>query len=398
MRARLVLVFGLALLGCGDDDSSGGDNVPTADAAGPAIDAASPTPDAAPLVEPAGPWYPCSAADEAGATVVTAHNQVPQFWNGWEPEKNQRNVDADAVFPAGGPWERVFLQVKLECPADGQCDFWDRGADIALIETDGQPIELARYMTPYRVGMCFMADVTDFQERLVGTKKVRGFIDTWVGPASASGGHGWRITTKFIFRAGTPAATRELIPLWNNQAEDRLVDLANPEKPLATEMPARTVTIPAGAKKVQLRYLVTGHGQGNQYNCAEFCDLSHTTSFGDQDAALVPWRDDCSMNPVNNQAGTWTYPRAGWCPGAFVPPSYVDITAKVTPGQPYTFSYNILDTSGNEFINTCRPGAGGPTNTCEGCVFNGNPGNCDFNNNEHTGPAARISVQLVVDK
>ena len=63
-------------------------------------------------------------------------------------------------------------------------------------------------------------------DRLKGTKTIRSFIDTWVGPGH-NNGSGWLVTTRFIFHPGTlDTATyaSEVIPLWNNNAEDRIVD------------------------------------------------------------------------------------------------------------------------------------------------------------------------------
>lgn len=358
--------------------------------------------DAVPVNEPAAPWNGCTGEDKpAGTTVVMAHDRADQFFSGWGAGENQRVVDASADFPQKGSWRRIFLRVDLECPADGQCDAWDRGATISLVEKaldKEEPIELVRHMTPYRVGLCFVLDVTDFASRLVGQKTIRSFIDTWVGPGHSSG-HGWRVTTQFIFYPGaadSSAYASEVIPLWNHAAEDRLVDLGDPDQSLAKQLPERKVTIPANASAVKLRYLLTGHGQGNSGNCAEFCPLTHTTSFGSATAKITPWRDDCAANPLDTQYGSWSYPRAGWCPGSVVLPEIVDITQDVTPGTELALAYSIRDAQGNDFVNSCRPGAGNTQNQCEGCVFNSNAGNCDYDSNGHTPPYARVSVQLLV--
>jgi len=235
--------------------------------------------------------------------------------------------------------------------------------------------------------------------RLVGTKTLRSFIDTWVGPTSSQG-HGWNVTTKFIFYPGTLDKTKfpdEIIPLWNNQAEDNITDISNVAKPLSEALPTRKVTIPADAKAVKLRYLVTGHGQGNLDNCGEFCQLTHTTTVGGKPFSVTPWRKDCIKNPNNKQAGTWQGSRAGWCPGAFVPESIVDVTSAVTPGSDASFSYSITDSSTKmDWVNSCMPGAGDAMNVCQGCAFNSAAGNCDYDNGEHTPPQSRISVQLLV--
>jgi hypothetical protein len=380
---------------CGDDDPAGtpdGAPVEMIDAAA-AIDA----PDDQVIPEPAAPWFGCDDSLLANAQVVTVHDKAPQYFSGWENGQNQRIVDKTAELPAG-PWARVYLRLDLECPGGNKCDWWDRGASVSLVDPAAadKPIELARYMTPYRTGMCFVADVTEFQSRLVGTKALRAFIDTWVGPGHPNG-DGWLVTTKLIYHAGDAAKTTEVIPLWNNQAEDKLVDI-DPSKPLDAQVVPTEVTIPADATKVELRYIVTGHGQGNLNNCAEFCELAYTTHFGDQEAKLIPWRSNCAQNPVSDQAGTWMYNRAGWCPGAFVAPTLLDITSQVTPGEKYTFSFSITDSLGSLYNNTCAPGQGGTGNVCSGCAFDQNVGNCEFNNGSHTPPYARLSIQLVVTK
>jgi hypothetical protein len=359
-------------------------------------------PDARSIHEPEAPWYPCSEDDlPPGATVVVAHNRADQYFAGGEPGQNLRVVDASGDFPAQGAWRRVFLRVELECPADGQCDAWDRGATISLVEKEGEkelPIELVRHMTPYRLGLCFVADVTDFASRLVGKKTIRSFIDTWVGPGHNSG-HGWRMTTKFVFHPGVfdrAAYASEVIPLWNNAAEDRLVEVGDPNQSLADALPPRTVKIPDDATGVKLRYLITGHGQGNLNNCAEFCSLWHTTTFANSSAKVAPWRSDCDSNPLNKQAGSWQYNRAGWCPGSMVAPQLIDITKADLQGGEIVFAHSVANAAETPYVNTCRPGAGNTQNVCQGCVFNSSAGNCDYDSNGHTSPYARLSVQLLV--
>ncbi|MBI4509164.1 MAG: hypothetical protein HY698_05985 [Deltaproteobacteria bacterium] len=399
--ASLLIACGMSFACTGSDrsnvDGSVADARPTSTPDAGGIDAAE-----AKVTEPVAPWNRCSDEDTPPhAMTVVAHDRVDQYWSGWEAGQNRRSVDTQAQFPSTGSWQRVLMRVDLECPADGKCDFWDRGASVSLVEKVGdkeQPIELARYMTPYRVGLCFAFDVTDFSSRLVGTKTVRSFIDTWVGPTHSQG-HGWRVTTKFVFYPGTKdraAFADEVIPLWNNQAEDRLIDLGDPSKPIDKELPERQVSIPSDAKAVKLRFLVTGHGQGNLANCAEFCRLTHKTTLGESDVALAPWRNDCATNPLTNQSGTWQHDRAGWCPGALVAPEVVDVSAQVKTGSTVAFRHQILDDKGSDYVNSCRPGAGGTENLCQGCAFNSNKGNCDYDWSLHSAPYARFSAQLLV--
>jgi hypothetical protein len=409
MKSAQYSSLGLVMIlvaGCG-----GGSSNDPVDASVPTPPDASP-PDAAPpgWAAPVAPWFGCSDTDEMGATVVVAHNKVDHYIN---PDSNphpgnHRTVDVQTTFPTGD-WQQVFMRVQLECPADGRCDHWDRAAAITLLDdasaTTG--FELARYMTPYNRGLCFVADVTDLASHLTGTKTIRSFVDTWVSNDDPANGHGWRVSTKFLFRAGTRDTTAyasEVVSVWDNQAEGKLITIGDPAQPIDGVMPKRTVTIPADAKKVKLRYIVTGHGQGGGSNCAEFCQLEYKTSIGAQNVGVIPWRPDCDQNPVSPQDGTWPYARAGWCPGSYAAPRIVDITDKVTPGADADLSFSVVDGNGAPWVNTCRPGNGTDADgdmikndNCTGCLAQPNQrNNCDYNYNGHTQPEGRVSVEMLI--
>ena len=81
-------------------------------------------------------------------------------------------------------------------------------------------------------------------------------------------------------------------------------------------MPARTLNLNANATQFNLKMAPSGHGFINALNCAEFCDKDYLVYV---DGQLVTqqamWRDDCGLNGLWPQAGTWLYDRANWCPG-----------------------------------------------------------------------------------
>jgi hypothetical protein len=344
---------------------------------------------------PGPPWCGCTDDDVPGdATLVTAFDQADQYFG----DDDLRTIESELSFPEG-EWERIEMRIDLDCPTDGDCDNWDRFANVMLVLDSGGPeersLELARYITAYDVGMCILADVTGFGPLMSGDAAVRSFIDTWVGPDEPVHGHGWRTSIDFIFHPGSPPDDRpsSVAPLWSY----RSVVVGDPQQPLADQAPPAAVEIPADATRVELRVVSTGHGQGNADNCAEFCHLQPVVSWGDQLVSYDPWRYDCGDNPIGPlQSGTWAYGRSGWCPGAYVLPEVFDITEQTTPGQQVTFELDYLDASMSSWENTCRPGAGDENDICEGCVFHPDePGNCEYNGGDHTEPAERISVQLV---
>ncbi|MCB9559581.1 MAG: hypothetical protein H6709_19820 [Kofleriaceae bacterium] len=294
--------------------------------------------------------------------------------------ENRRTVDAPVSFPAPGQrYERVTLHLAVRCPTGG-CDWWDRLGRLSLVYPGATPeedreLELARFITPYRVAGDFTVDVTGLQRVLEGDATVRVFIDTWVGPGHANGA-GWLVDASFEFVGGTP--TREpfaVVPLWAPAG----IVYGDPARPTAREV---TVDIPDGVTGAELRALITGHGQGNADNCAEFCSRDHAFDVGGTAVTRTVWRDDCATTATPGQQGTWQYPRAGWCPGAMVEPWVAEVPAPAAGAL--TVGYDVA-----AFENTCRPDA----TTCAGCTLGSG---CDYDGGNHTEPNYQQSAVLIL--
>jgi hypothetical protein len=271
---------------------------------------------------------------------------------------NKRVVDTTATFPDKGTYQQIVLELSLDCP-DGKCDHWDRFGTIGLVSEkslDGGTdtvIEIGRFMTPYRVGGKWEIDVTDLRPLLSGQVTLRAFIDTWVGP-------------------GSPIL---VLPIWTM----RSLVYGDPAKPIAQSTP---LAVPAGSSYA-IRTFVTGHGQGNKGNCAEFCSRKHSIAVDSVAHAATIWRTDCPTTAVPNQSGTWQYPRAGWCPGADVKPWTVDVTADLAGKKSATFGYDV-----EAYENSCRPDAA----TCAGCSLGTA---CAYDGGNHTEPYYSVSSVLI---
>lgn len=321
---------------------------------------------------------------EAGPdTVVTAFEGTHVFWSGWEEGQNFRQVDAQVEFPeAELGYTQVQMELTLGCPND-LCDWWDRKGYIGIVEDAGteqeRVIEIGRMMTPYRVGGTWTMDVTDLRPLLSGTQTLRVYIDTWVGPGHANG-DGWLVDVDFAFTGGLAAEMPvAVLPVYPEMG----FDVGDPNVEISSLVEATTVEVPEGASRVELRTLISGHGQGNSENCAEFCAKTHGFIVNSAMVSRTVWRDDCAQNPINNQAGNWQPARAGWCPGDIVDAWREDVTAAVTAGET-TVSYALQD-----YVNTCRPEA----TTCTGCVLGTG---CDYDGGNHTPPHYRLSTSMIV--
>lgn len=326
-----------------------------------------------------------SEPEEASAgadTTVTPFDKTPIYFTGSD---NKRTVDSQVSFPSAGTYEKITLHLTLACPSPGGCDPWDRFASLGVVTSKGQDggpdtvIEIARFITPYHVGADWEIDMTELRPLLSGDVMLRAFIDTWVGPGSAYG-DGWLLTASFEMKGGLPAAEPiAVIPVFPLT----YVPYGDPAKPIPQSLPAATVSLPADTKSVLLRSFVTGHGQGNANNCAEFCSRDHTLTVGQSPHTQTIWRTDCATTAAPNQQGTYQYSRAGWCPGATVNPWSVDITSDVAGQASVEVEYSVQD-----YENTCRPDA----NPCTGCTLGSG---CEYDGGSHTEPNYQVSAVLI---
>lgn len=316
-------------------------------------------------------------------TTVSVFDGTHFFFSGWDPGQNMRTIDVEVTFPeAALAYEQVTLSLDLGCPND-RCDWWDRSGWIGVVDDAGTEdesvTEIARFMTPYRVGAEWSFDITHLRPLLAGTVTIRGEIDTWVGPGHQNG-DGWLVDATVEMKGGVPdRLPLEVIPVWGLTG----FEVGDPANPVADQIPTATVSIPNDATSVDLVSIITGHGQGNLGNCAEFCQKIHGYLVGGEAVQRLVWRDDCDETPVEGQQGTWTYPRAGWCPGAEVLPWIEDVSGGATPGADLTVEYAMED-----YENTCRPDAP----TCMGCALGTG---CEYDGGNHTAPRYLMSVALV---
>jgi hypothetical protein len=313
--------------------------------------------------------------------MVTAFDHTPVYFTGSD---NQRTVKAPASFPAKGEYQKIILHLALDCPAGG-CDPWDRFGTLGVVTKpgeDGGPdtvIEIARFITPYHVGAAWDLDVTDLRTLLTGDVTLEAFIDTWVGPGSQYGG-GWALSATFEMIGGLPEwRPVAAVPVWTM----RQAVYGDPARPIAGVVTPETLTLPEGASSFVLRSFVTGHGQGNAGNCAEFCPKKHTLTVGTTPHQAAIWRTDCATTAAPNQQGTYKYSRAGWCPGADVKPWLLDVTADIGGAKTASVAYDV-----EAYTNTCRPDAA----TCAGCTLGAA---CAYDGGTHTEPSYYVSTLLI---
>jgi hypothetical protein len=275
---------------------------------------------------------------------------------------NHRSVKQEVDFPEKlFLYESVQLNIRLECPPPA-CDAWDRRGAIYLHLEDGQKVELARFMTPYGVGAGWKFDVAPLVPVLVGRRTVEVEIDTWVGPGHSQGA-GWLVTADLAMTGGRPKEYPfAVIPVFQPQNVDVGDPIKDPRRSFTGDLPSKEFS------SAKLISIVTGHGQGNTENCAEFCAKNHSFTVGGKMQQRRVWRDNCSRTVTNRpQRGTWTLARAGWCPGASVEPLVMDLAG---PLDKLTVEYLP-----QAYVNNARTG---------------------YNDGSHTQPYYQMSAVVVL--
>ncbi|HEY1037839.1 MAG TPA: peptide-N-glycosidase F-related protein [Bacteroidia bacterium] len=198
--------------------------------------------------------------------------------------------------------------------------------------------ELARYITPYGNGLSlgngwtWTFDVSDYRTLLADSVHLE------------AGNWQELLDMKFLMIKGVPP--RDVLGIQNLWTGS--FDYGHSNDPIETHLTPKSVTIPANAANTRWKSRVTGHGMDTPQNCAEFCPKTHYYKVnGAQKFSKQVWRDNCDLNPLYPQGGTWVYDRANWCPGAEVWTYDFELTPHVTPGATVSLDHDVQNYTNN---------------------------------------------------
>ncbi len=255
----------------------------------------------------------------------------------WESEQHNfgaagQNQFQKVVLPKDlSPYSQILLHISVDCPSTG-CDPWDQTANIVAITPNGN-FEIARYITPFGIACGpWTVDITDFRSILEGSVEYNSFVQVF-------GSSGWLVNVEMEFIEGNASLPfSKVTPLWRNDYQ------VYGDPGISYDFDPFVVTRSDNTASTHLRMQVTGHGQGNTNNAAEFFDVRHSiTVDGTEVDQHHLWKDDCPANTCADQLGTWLFPRAGWCPGQEVRPYNVDLTSILTAQQNASIDYVLQD-------------------------------------------------------
>src|SRR5579883_613259 len=232
------------------------------------------------------------------------------------------------VFPPDSvKYQKVLMNYTMKCPC-GQWDYleWVNIMHRDTVHHDTVTYELMRFITPYGIGLnigngfTWTMDVTDYTPLLHDS--------VWI-----TGNNGQEaVDISFDIVTGTPPRNvLSIQPLWYGEHN------YGGQPPIDSFLVTKRLFIPPDAMGADMKVIQTGHGFGGDTinegdsiysdDCAEFCGkqqsivVNGTTRF-----QRYVWRDDCGLNPVAAQGGTWVYNRSNWCPGSAVWPFDYELT------------------------------------------------------------------------
>jgi len=282
-------------------------------------------------------------------TVVTSHQKTDMTWYG--------SYKDWAVFPDGNTsYYKIIMEYTMGC-ASGGCSDWDYTTRINLLQSTGvmdstvdkidtistsplvidttwnvfevkEPYELARVITPYANGFSnnwghtFRFDVTDYYPLMKDSVEIEAFYSGWSSGFSA--------TVTFYMIEGTPP--REVTSIQNLYRG--AWDYIDANQFNTQNLPAKNINLNSASEMAGVRVNISGHGFINALNCAEFCKKDYYVKSGGQTIyTQAMWRDDCGLNAIFPQPGTWLFDRANWCPGDKSLTYNHDMTSQISNGQ-----------------------------------------------------------------
>lgn len=248
-----------------------------------------------------------------------------------DPSKGFTNYSGWGQFPSANvQYHKLYLDLTFECAPGLKCGEWDYLNFIFLERTGGvngavKHWEIGRFITPYGFywnsgqnwNFTWRFDMSDIAILFHDSVEIVYQHTGYEGNTD----RGWRINLAFTAIEGTPVrpitGVKQLYFMSAPYGDDQRFEDAVKDT---------LYTLGSQTQRYTLRFLQTGHGMDQPSNCAEFCAKKrYVTVDNAQVEERLIWRDDCGANPLFPQAGTWIYDRAGWCPGAIVDPTYVEM-------------------------------------------------------------------------
>lgn len=255
------------------------------------------------------------------------------------------NFDTIIAMPTDKSYQKIRLLYTLgkrSCPGEQYCADWDYTTSVYAKQAGStdDSLQLMRVITPYAgswsttTTFTYVEEVTDFASILRNQVAFNYFYE----------GYSWGFTLTLkveLIEGEAPRKVVDLYPIYDGHFQ-----YGNATNSIENYLTAKTIPYATNAASGRIRNIITGHGMDNTQGCSEFCSKWYRMNVNSQNAGQVQlWKDDCGLNNLYPQQGTWLFERANWCPGEKVRSLYHSVGDFAMAGndinidmdmQPYT--------------------------------------------------------------
>eukprot|EP00041_Stephanoeca_diplocostata_P019331 m.414820 g.414820 ORF g.414820 m.414820 type:complete len:630 (-) comp21275_c1_seq2:3608-5497(-) len=256
-------------------------------------------------------------------------------------------------------FSEVEIDFALQCRGtrDADCAVWDHcvslvvtgcnasnGSAVALGEPGGGPLELGRWVTPFRRRGGRWLTSTELFPMMPGGATCR--VQTLLG------GEAWYATASLRFttpRRTSPVGSRHGDPTvfhltWPNQQ-------TNFDSPKYNENRTLRFSVPPGCTRAVLTALVTGHGDCEFRPSSHHWVINGKYHYNSSEVAYDQYMlagssygcaNHTRLGSIPNEHGTWYFGRNGWCDGMDVKPLVFDVTDAVAVTETNVITYSAL--------------------------------------------------------
>lgn len=259
-----------------------------------------------------------------------------------EGSVTERIFTQEVTIPALDAFDTLEVEVRVHCPHRNVfgCSEWDRLAHVHVCTNEdcSERTELVRWITPYwRRGT---------RHWTIDASALMGLLEPGMQSFRIEMGPEWERATERDVRVALRLSNRG-----GERFEGAEFAFGGGDfnENYNADREAMTFAPPADASKVELVVILSGHGQAEGSNCAEWCDHRHVFQLNGTDLDEIAHEgrigssDGCAsaaaLGASPGQYGNWAPERAYWCPGVPVEAMRIDITEQVNLGETNTLNY-----------------------------------------------------------
>jgi hypothetical protein len=246
------------------------------------------------------------------------------------------------MLPTGKTFRKINLHYVLGATSTNSSALYDYLTRVWVKPAGNDTMEIARVITPFAGGWKaagrtndYVIDVTEYASVLQGNTSFRYYYDGYQ--------YVYSYALKLEMIEGTPPMTVNTIEnIYTEPYGGGRRYYYGTATSIETKLTTQQLQITSPSTKAYVKTFISGHASDNGNQCAEFCEKYYELILnGTSMATQTIWRNDCGLNEIYPQTGTWIYNRGNWCPGNTVKPLVHAIPGSIAPNTTFTLNMDM---------------------------------------------------------